>query len=336
MRILRHTARRLLFLLPVLFGVTLIAFVLVRVLPGNPIDRMSSEYVPPARLEQLKREAGLKDPVYVQFGRYISHLVHGDAGTSFVTGLPVASELIRAFPATFELTSYSMVLTVLIGIPLGIISAVKQNSLADHLTRAMVVGGFSMPIFWLGLVLIYVFFFKLNIVPAPLGRIPAFVQPPAHITGLYTVDALLTRNWTSLLASFHVLILPVVTLAVSALAPVARMVRAEMVATLDSDFVRTAGALGLPRGRVLQDALRVVLLPIVTIIASVYGNLLSGSVLVESIFSYPGMGLYAFNAITNNDYTAVQAYIILAAFMYASIYLVLDLVYCYLDPRVQI
>lgn len=335
MKVLRYILWRLLLLLPVLLGVTLIAFLLLRVIPGNPIDRVTSDFVPQARIEQLKREAGLTDPLHVRYLRYIARLLRGDAGTSFVTGLPVTFELAEAFPATLELTTYSMILAVLAGIALGVLAALKRDSIVDHVVRATAVAGFSIPLFWLGLMLIYLVFFRLNLVPGPLGRIEPLVQPPIRVTGLYTVDALLGGNWTALVSSVRMLILPVVTLTASAVAPVARMTRSEMIDALDSDHVRTAKSLGLPRSKVLQQALRNGLLPVVTMIASVYGFLLSGSVLVESVFSWPGMGQYAFNAISNSDYNAVQGYILFVTFAYVLIYLVLDVAYHLLDPRVQ-
>jgi ABC-type dipeptide/oligopeptide/nickel transport system permease component len=334
-KVLRYAFQRLMLLVPVLLGVTLITFILLRVIPGDPIERVTSEFVPRARIEQLKKEAGLKDPLYVQYLRYTARLVRGDAGTSFVTGLPVTSELAEVFPATFELTAYGMLLTVLAGTILGVMAAVKRDSVIDHGVRAMAVAGFSIPLFWLGLILIYFVFFRLNLVPAPLGRIEPLVPSPSRITGLYTVDALLTGNWTALASSIRMLILPVVTLAASALAPVARMTRSEMIEALDSDYVRTAKSLGLSQKKILQQALRNGSLPIVTMIASIYGFLLSGSVLIESVFSWPGMGQYAFNAIGNSDYNAVQGYILFVTFAYVIVYLVLDLTYHVLDPRVQ-
>ncbi len=335
MRVARYAIRRVVLVIPVLLGVTFISFVLTRVMPGNPIDRITSVYVPEARIEELKREAGLEDPVYIQYLRYIGGLIKGDLGTSFITGLPVASELAQRFPATFELTTYGMLLTMLIGIGMGMLAAANRDGFLDHIVRVISVAGYSMPVFWLGLVLIFVFFFKLRLAPAPLGRIPPMVPAPADITGLYTIDSLVAGDWTALAASARALVLPVVTLALSSLAPIARITRSEMVEALDSEYVRTARSLGLPQPTVLRYTLRNGLLPILTMAASIYGYLLSGSVLIEVIFAWPGMGQYAFNAIVNSDYTAVQGYIILITFSYLSLYLVLDIAYSVLDPRVQ-
>jgi ABC-type dipeptide/oligopeptide/nickel transport system permease component len=336
LKLLRYTLWRLLLLIPVLFGVSLITFILMRVIPGNPIDRLMSDFVPPARIEQLKQEAGLKDPLYIQYLRYGGRLLHGDAGTSFITGQPVSSELMQAFPATFELTTYSMLVIVMVGIPLGILAALRRETVIDHVVRGMSVAGFSMPLFWLGLILVYVFFFRLNLVPGPLGRIEPLVQAPAHITGLFTADALLTGNWAALVSSLRVLILPVVTLATSAIGPLARMTRSEVIEALDSDYIHAARSLGLSQALILTYALRNGLLPVITMIASIYGYLLSGSVLTESIFSWPGLGEYAFNAIANSDYNAVQGYFLLVAFMYVIVYLIMDIAYHMLDPRVRL
>jgi peptide/nickel transport system permease protein len=336
MRVIAYAGRRLLWLLPVLVGVSVIIFLLLRVLPGDPIERMTSEFIPRARIEQLKREAGLTDPLVVQYLRYVSRLVRGDAGTSFVTGQPVARELAEAFPATFELTSYAMLLTIGVGISAGVLAALRQDGVIDHAIRVLAVTGFSIPLFWLGLLLIYLLYFKLNVLPGPLGRIEPLIAPPTRATGLFTVDAALAGDWAALGSSVRMLVLPVVTLAASAMAPLARMTRAEVLDALASDYVRAARSLGLPRGRIVAQAVRNGLLPIVTMIASIYGYLLSGSVLVESIFAWPGMGQYAFNAIANSDYTAVQGYVLFVTFVYVAIYLVLDIVYHILDPRVRL
>lgn len=335
MKVGRYAIRRVALFVPVLLGVTLISFVLTRVMPGNPIDRVTSVYIPQARIEELKREAGLEDPLYVQYCRYVSGLIRGDLGTSFITGLPVASELARRFPATFELTMYGMLLTVLIGMGMGMLAAVDKDGIIDHIVRVVSVGGYSMPVFWLGLLLTYIFFFKLGLAPAPLGRIAPNVAPPAKLTGLYTVDSLLEGNWTALVASAKALMLPVVSLALTTASPITRITRSEMVEALASDYVRTARSLGLPQSTVLRYTLRNGLLPIITMVASIYGYLLSGSVLVESIFAWPGMGQYAFAAIVNSDYTAVQGYILIVTFSYLILYLVLDVVNSALDPRVQ-
>jgi ABC-type dipeptide/oligopeptide/nickel transport system permease component len=331
----RYAFRRVVLMIPVLLGVTLITFVLTRVMPGNPIDRITSVYVPAARIEELKREAGLGDPVYLQYAKYVGGLLHGDLGTSFMTGLPVATELVRRFPATFELTTYGMLLTVLIGTGMGMIAAVKRDGLLDQLVRVISVTGYSMPVFWLGLILAFIFFFKLGLAPAPLGRIDPGVAAPVKITGLYTVDSLLTGDWVAFVASTRALMLPVASLVLSSLAPIARITRSEMVEALDSEYVRTARSLGLPQSRVLRYTLRNGLLPIMTMAASIYGYLLGGSVLIETIFAWPGMGQYAFNGIANNDYTVVQGYIVLVTFTYLVLYLVLDIAYSALDPRVQ-
>jgi peptide/nickel transport system permease protein len=336
MRVARYAIRRLALLVPVLFGVSVIAFLLLRVIPGDPVERMVSEFVPRARVEQLKREAGLTDPLPVQYGRYIGRLVRGDAGTSFVTGHPVAAELAEAFPATLELTTYAMLLSVVAGLGLGVMAAVRRDGVVDHAVRVLSVAGFSVPLFWLGLLLIYVLYFKLGLLPGPLGRIEPLVPPPARLTGLYTLDGLITGNWTALNSSTRMLILPVVTLSASAIAPLARMTRAEVLEALGSEYVRAARALGLAERMIRRKAIRNGLLPIITVIASTYGYLLSGSVLVESIFAWPGLGQYAFNAIANSDYNAVQGYILVVTVVYVLIYLALDIAYHALDPRVQL
>jgi peptide/nickel transport system permease protein len=332
----RYAVRRLVLLVPVLLGVSVLAFVLLRAIPGDPIERMASEFVPRARVEQLRREAGLTDPLYVQYVRYVARLARGDAGTSFQSGLPVTAELAEAFPATFELTTYAMLLTAVAGVGLGVMAAVRRDGWVDHAVRVVSVAGLSVPLFWLGLLLIYLLYYKLDLLPGPLGRIEPLVPPPAKVTGLYTVDALVTGNWPALRSSTRMLILPVLTLTASAIAPLARITRTEVLEALDSDYVRAARSLGLAPRTVLRKAVRNGLLPIVTVMATIYGYLLSGSILVESIFAWPGMGQYAFNAIGSSDYNAVQGYILAVTFVYVVIYLALDVVYHALDPRVQL
>jgi peptide/nickel transport system permease protein len=335
MGVKRYAIRRLALVIPVLLGVTLIAFLLTRVMPGNPIDRITSRYIPAARIAQLKIEAGLEDPIYVQYLRYVWNLMHGDLGTSFVTGLPIATELLQRLPATLELTAYALILAVVVGVGLGIVAATHRDGPIDHLVRVVAVAGYSMPVFWLGLILAFVFFYQLRIAPAPLGRIDPHVSAPQMVTGMYTVDSLVEGNWQAFVASARALALPVVSLALSSLAPIARMTRSEMVDELESEYIRTARSLGLSRARILGYALRNGLLPIITVAGSIFGYLLSGSVLIESVFAWPGLGQYAFNAIVSSDYTAVLGYIILVTFSYVGVYLVLDILYTAIDPRVR-
>jgi peptide/nickel transport system permease protein len=238
--------------------------------------------------------------------------------------------------ATFELTSYAMLLAVILAVPLGIAAAVWRGTWVDHVSRILAVVGVAMPVFWVGLLAIYFFFYRLRWLAAPQGRISPALAPPDHITGLYTIDALITGNWLVLGSAVESLIMPAAVLAFAAMAPLARMARSGMIEALDADYTRAARALGLPeRSVVLRHALRNAMLPLLTMTAIVYGYLLGGVVLVENIFAWPGLGRYVFNAITSSDYPAVQGFILYATTVYVLLFLAVDVLYGVLDPRVR-
>lgn len=336
MRLVRYAARRLLLLVPVLLGVTFIAFWLTRSLPGNPIDRVAGPYVSAERREEMKRAARLHLPFYQQFALYVADLVtKGDMGTSYTTAQPVARDLLERLPATFELTTLGMAAAVALALPLGIAGAVRRGGLLDHLSRVLSVVGVSMPIFWLGLVLLQVFYVRLDWVPAPTGRLSTMLSEPPRVTGMILVDALLAGDGEAFRDALAHMVLPVAVIALTAMAPLARIARSAMIEALESDYVRAAMAFGLPpRVVVFRHALKNALLPIVTMIAAVYGYALGGEVLVELVFSWPGLGLYAYNAILNGDFPAIQGFILLVTALYVAIYLVVDLLVAVIDPRV--
>jgi peptide/nickel transport system permease protein len=331
-----YVARRLLLLIPILLGVTFVTFALTRIIPGNPVDRMVSPLASQATRDQVTRTYGLNRPMPLQYISYIERLFHGDLGTSFTTNHAVLSDLQSRFMATFELTSYAMILALIMGLTLGIVAAVRKNGLADHFCRVLAVTGVGMPSFWLALVLIYLFYFLTHLIAAPAGRIDPLISPPQQITGLYTVDSLLTGNWQALQSSAANLITPALVLAFPAMAPIARVTRSSMIEALDSDYARAARSLGIPeRLVVLKYCLKNALLPVVTYAGIVYGFLLGGTVLVENIFAWPGLGLYAFNAISGSDYPAVQGFVLYATTVYVLIFLLLDVLYIFLDPRIS-
>lgn len=332
----RYLLRRLLLAGPTLLGVLFITFALTRIIPGNPIDRMVGFFVSDERRAEIMREHGLDQPYHIQFVRYLGGLVRGDLGTSFLTSRPVVDDLRQRFPATLELTVCAMTIAVLAAVPLGVASAVWKDSWVDHLGRVLSVIGVSVPVFWFGLVLVYLFFFKLGIAPPPIGRLEPSVVAPPVVTGLITIDALMARNLPALWSGLRVLTLPAFVLGFAAMAPLARMARSGMVEALDSPYVRAARALGLPaRTVVMRHALKNALLPVVTMIAVVFGYQLGGVVLIESIFSWPGLGQYAFNAAANADFPAIQGFILYATTIYILLFLVVDLLYSVLDRRVR-
>lgn len=338
MQLALYVLRRLLLLIPLLFGVTLIVFILTRVvIAGSPVDRMVPPMASAEERERIADQYGLNDPILVQYGAYIRDILSGDLGTSFNTSRSVRSDLADFFPATFELTTYAMIVAFLIGVPLGVLAALRRDTWVDHLSRFLSVFGVAMPVFWLSLIAIYFLFYRWRIVAPPLGRFDPRAEPPDHITGLYLPDSLITGDWSAFTASAGVLILPVLILAFGAMAPLARMGRSGMVDALDSQYVVAARALGLPfRSIALRYALKNALLPVITMTAVVYGYLLGGAVLVENIFAWPGLGRYAYDAIAGSDYPAIQGFILYAATMYVILFILADAVYRLLDPRVRV
>lgn len=336
MRLLRYSLRRLLLLVPVLLGALFIAFLLTRVVPGDPIGRVAGPYASKEKRAELRHDAHLDRPFYVQFGYYLRDLAKGDMGDSFFTGQPVWKDLSSRFPATLEIVLYGMVFAIALAIPIGMVSAVGRGTIFDHISRVIAVLGVSVPIFWIGLVLLTIFYNKLSWLPGPTGRLPIGMHEPKKITGLYTVDSLLRGEWHLWWESVKSLILPVVTIGVTAMAPIARMARSTMIDALDSDYIRTSRSLGIPtRVIVLHHAFKNAILPVITLIAAVFGYLVGGEVLVEIIFSWNGLGLYSYNAILNSDFPAVQGFILLVTAIYIFIYLAVDIVTALIDPRVE-
>jgi peptide/nickel transport system permease protein len=336
MRLLRYALRRLLFVIPVLAAALYLTFALTRIVPGNPIERVAGPYISDERRAELKHEAYLDRPFYTQFALYVRDLLDGKMGTSYTTAQDVSKDLRERFPASFELVTYAMLLAVLIAVPLGIVAAIKKDSWIDQIARVVSVAGVSMPIFWLGLILLYVFFFKLAWLPGPVGRTGSASTSVDRITGINTVDTLVRGEFGLFWEVVKALVLPCVTLAFVAMAPIARFTRATMAEVLESDYIRTSRSLGLPfRFVVTRHGLKNALIPILTVIAAVYGYALGGEVLVEIIFAWPGLGQYSYNAILASDFPAIQGFVLLVTFIYMIIYLILDLLTAALDPRVK-
>lgn len=332
-----YIGRRLFLLIPVLLGVTVITFALTRIIPGNPIDLMVSPMASAELRTRVAETAGLNDPLWVQYVRYIDQVLHGDLGDSFVTSQPVLADLSSRFMATFELTLAAMALAIVVAVPLGIAAAVWRDRWVDHVSRLLSVIGVAMPIFWVGLLAIYIFFFRLHWLPAPQGRINPLIAPPKTLTGLYTIDSLLTGNWPAFLSALASLALPAAVLGFAAMAPLARMTRAGMIEALEADYARAARALGFSEWSViLRHAFSNAVLPLLTMTAIVYGYLLGGVVLIENIFAWPGLGRYVFNAITSSDYPAIQGFILYSTTIYVLLFLLVDVLYVILDPRVRI
>ncbi len=333
----RYLLTRVLLVVPTLFGVTVVTFVLTYLLPGNPALVKAGPLATPEHIQEMERRMGLDQPVPVQYWRYLSALLRGDFGESATTGRPVLEDFRQRVPATLELTLASLLIAVALGIPLGVIAAVRRDGPVDHLSRLVGVGGVAMPTFWTGLLAIYVVFYHLGLAPPPLGRLSPGVTAPPTVTGLYTLDALLAGNLVAFRSALHQLLLPALTLGFSVMAPVTRMVRATMLEILESDYIKAAWAAGLPRRAIVYgDALRNCLIPVVTLLGVVFGFLMAGNVVVEIVFAWPGIGNYAVTSLLTKDAAPIQGFVLFVAVVYVAINFTVDLVYGLIDPRVRL
>ncbi|MFZ5732000.1 MAG: ABC transporter permease [Pseudomonadota bacterium] len=333
---LKTIGGRLLTTIPTLIGVVVISFLLTRVLPGDTAAYFAGPAATPQAIEEVRKKLGLDRPLPEQFVRYVSELSRGDLGQSLTTGQPVVRDIAARLPASAELTLVGLILSLSIAIPLGIAAAVKQGSFIDHACRIIATAGVSLPVFFTGLLLVYVLYFLLQIAPAPLGRIDVFASPPPTVTGFYLIDSLIAKDWDAFRATVAQLAVPGITLAIFALAPIARMTRASMLAVLSSEFVRTARASGLsPRTVIVTYALRNALLPVVTTLGMVFSFLLGANVLVEKVFAWPGIGSYAVEALIASDFAPVQGFVLAMAILYVLLNLLIDIAYGIIDPRVR-
>jgi len=335
--VLALVGRRLIVAVPGLVGVIVVTFLLNRALPGDPAAFFAGPAATTQAIEEIRARLGLDRSIPEQFLYYIRDLARGDLGRSLTTGQPVVSDLVARLPASLELTVCGLVLALGVALPLGVLSATRPGSVVDHVARVLTTAGVSLPIFFTGLVLVYVFYYLLGWAPAPLGRLDAFSTPPARMTGFFLIDAALARDPAALAATAKQLVLPAVTLGLFAMAPIARMTRAAMLGVLGSDFVRTARASGLaPRTVLVTYALRNALLPVVTLLGMVFSFLLGANVLVEKVFAWPGIGSYALEALIASDYAPAQGFVLTMATLYVLLNLAVDVLYGVLDPRVRI
>ncbi|MBV8664911.1 MAG: ABC transporter permease subunit [Burkholderiaceae bacterium] len=320
---------------PTVIGITLLAFLLIRMIPGDPVEVMAGERrLDPAAHQQAMHNLGLDRPVYVQYFSYLSQLVRGDLGDSLVTREPVADEFLERFPATFELALSALFFALLIGLPAGIIAALRRGSIFDHGVMGGALAGYSMPIFWWGLILILFFSVHLGWTPVS-GRID-IEYDIAPRTGSLLVDSLLAGEPGAFKSALMHLILPTIALGTIPLAVIARMTRSSMLEVLKEDYIRTARAKGLSMTRVVVvHALRNALIPVLTVIGLQVGSLLAGAVLTETIFSWPGMGKWLIDAIGRRDYPVAQAGILITALVIIGVNLLVDLLYGVVNPRVR-
>ena len=356
----RYVLRRLLLLVPVLLGISIVTFGMLRLIPGDPAQIMLGEHATLEDVERIRERMGLNDPIPVQYLRYLQSILKLDLGRAIQTGRPVTQEISQRFPATMELALGAMLFACLFGIPAGILAAYRHNSFLDLLTMVTALIGVSMPIFWLGLMLAYVFGFKLRWLP-PSGRLTVGIEllalPQAwgiseefaqtwlgarivplleFLSGFYVLDSILTGNWAALKDTLSHLVLPSVALGSIPMAVIARMTRSSLLEVLGEDYIRTARAKG-QRERVvlMRHALKNGFLPIITVIGLQLGFLLGGAILTETIFSWPGLGRLVVNRILSRDYPAVQGSVLVIAFTFVVVNLLVDVSYAYLDPRIH-
>lgn len=335
MNLVRYVGRRAALTIFVLFGVTLITFVISHVVPADPVVAYLGEHAPPALVEKVRHQIGLDRPLPVQYVLYVQDLLHGNLGVSIMNNRPVSRDLAQYLPATVELSTAAMLVAILIGIPTGTISAVYKDRWPDQVARVFALGGTSLPVFYVALLLLGLLYSKLGILPGP-GQLGIYTQAPPRITGLVIIDALLAGNWDALVDATRHLVLPAFVLGYYSAGLITRMTRGSLLEVLRQDYVRTARAKGLAEARVvLRHALRNALLPTVTVIGLTYGSLLSGAVLTETIFAWPGLGRYATNSVTSVDIPAVLGVTLLIAVIYSLANLIVDVLYAYLDPQIR-
>jgi ABC-type dipeptide/oligopeptide/nickel transport system permease component len=337
MKTWEYIVRRLVLLIPVIIGVTIITFVVSHVIPADPARAFAGgPKAQPETIARIRAELHLDKPIWQQYFYYLNDLIHFNLGKSYLEDRPVTDALAQYFPATFELTIFAMLIAVPLGIAGGIISAIRQNKLSDHLTRIIAIVGYSLPIFWLALMLQYVLAYIFPIFPLE-GRLSVGMAPPGPITGFFVIDSIFTGNGTALVSSLLHLVLPAFTLGFATLAVILRMTRSSMLEVMGTDYIRTARAKGLTERKVIyRHGLRNALIPTLTVTGLSFGGLLSGAVLTETIFNWPGMGRFAADAVLGLDFNSVMGFTLLVAVIYVVANLIVDLLYALVDPRVKL
>ncbi len=330
-----YILKRLAWMVFVLFGVMTVVFFISRVIPADPVAAMLGGQAPPELIEQVRAKWNLDKPLYDQYLIYLWRLLQGDLGVSISTGKPVAEDLLQFFPATFELATAATILSIFFGIILGIISAVRSGRVMDHLSRLSALLGISMPVFWLGLLMLLLFYYLLGWLPGA-GQLPYYMSRPPRVTGLITIDSLIAGRFDAFQSALKHLVMPAVVLSFFGIAAVSRITRSSMLDVLREEYINTARAKGLREANVvLKHALKNAMLPVSTISGITYGRLLEGSVITETIFAWPGLGRYATNAFLALDFPAVVGSTMLIALLYALTNLVVDISYAYLNPKIR-
>lgn len=337
MSLFTHIVRRLLLVIPMLIGITLLTFLVSRLVPADPIAIIVSEKAldRPDIVQAAIQRWGLDKSLPEQYLIYLRNLAQGDLGVSFKTKRPVAQDLRQYLPATFELGMASLLFALVFGLPLGILAALKAGRWPDHVARLFSLLGASIPPFWSGLMVLFLFYYRLQILPGP-GRIDTRMSAPPQVTGMYLVDSLLAGDKASFISSLQHLILPSIILGWFTLAVVSRITRAAMLEVLRTDYIRTARAKGLhERTVILVHALRNAFIPTLTVLGLAFAGLMTGAIMTETIFAWPGIGRYAVEAAANLDYPAVLGTTLLIAVIYIFVNLTVDILYGFVDPRIR-
>jgi peptide/nickel transport system permease protein len=331
----QYIIKRLLLIFLTMLGLVTITFMVARVAPGDPARAAAGEDATQEMVETLREEFGLNEPLYVQYGQYMKGLFTGDLGKSIRTQHFMAKDLGRYFPATLELTVFSLIMAVIFAIPLGVICAVKKDSLIDHLARVMSVSGLAVPMFWLGLMLQLVFALNLDMFPTG-GRLGMLTEPPPAVTHFYLIDSLLAGQWSTFKDALSHIFLPAVVLSFPALASIIRVNRADMLEVLKRDYITSARAHGISRARIVgQYALKNAMIPTTTMIGLRFGWMLGGTILVETVFDWPGLGQYAVQSAVYSDFQPIMGATLAIGLSFMVTNLIIDLLYGYLDPRVR-
>jgi len=330
----KYFIKRLLLLIPVVLGVSVLVFIIMHVFTSDPSANILGQHASQDQIDALRQQLGLNDPLYKQYLTFITGILQGDFGTSLITKSSVATEIFSRFPATIELAIISIIVASIVGITLGVLSAVKQNSIIDYLCMGTSLVGVSMPIFWLGLILIVIFSVTLGWLPVS-GRATIGMEP-VKITGLYLLDSLLSGDMAAFFDSLEHLVLPVIAPASYSTAIIARMTRSAMLEVLGQDYIRTARSKGLVESIIIRShGLRNTLIPVTTVIGLQLGSLLGGAVLTETVFSWPGIGSYTIDAILKSDFPVVQGAVMIMAIVFVLVNLLVDLLYAFIDPRIK-
>jgi peptide/nickel transport system permease protein len=332
---LGYIVRRTLLLVPTLLGVTIIVFLMLRFTPGDPAELLLGERASQEALEQMREYLGLNRPLYIQYGMFLNRLLKGDLGETIWTRQKVWVEVKQRFPATIELSIAAMIISTIFGVAFGVLSATRQYSLLDYLSMLGALTGVSMPVFWLGLMLMLIFSLYLGVLPIS-GRLSIGID--LHVvTNFFILDALITRNWAALRDALWHLILPAVTLSTIPMAIVARMTRSSMLEVLRQDYIKTARAKGLSeRVIIVKHALRNALVPVVTVVGLQFGILMAGAILTETIFAWPGVGKWMYDAVMQRDYMVIQGGTLLIATVFVVVNLVVDVLYAIINPRISV